>query len=99
MVGATLPQLLKIVTAFTVAHSIALSLAVLGFVDLPSRWVESAIAVSITYVAAENIWRGRASLGSRWLHQCGWAPAFRRGVSTAAALTGFVWFVQRVPGA
>ena len=67
MVGAGLPQLLKIVTAFTVAHSITLSLAVLGVVDVPSRWVESAIALSITYVAAENVWRGRASLGSRWL--------------------------------
>ena len=155
MVGATLPQLLKIVTAFTVAHSITLSLAVLGIVDLPSRWVESAIALSITYVAAENIWRGRASLGSRWLvtfgfglvhglgfasaltelhlpranlaaslvgfnlgveigqlsvillatlaldaiRQYGWAPVFRRRVSAAAALTGFVWFVQRVFGA
>ncbi len=155
MVGAALPQLLKIVTAFTVAHSITLSLAVLGLVDLPSRWVESAIALSITYVAAENIWRGRAALGSRWLvtfgfglvhglgfasaltethlpranvaaslvgfnlgveigqvsvillatlaldgiRQYGWAPAFRRRVSAAAALTGFVWLVQRALGA
>lgn len=155
MVGAGLPQLLKIVTAFTVAHSITLSLAVLGVVDLPSRWVESAIALSITYVAVENVWRGRASLGSRWfvtfgfglvhglgfasaltelhlpranlaaslvgfnlgveigqvsvillatlaldaIRQYGWAPAFRRWVSAAAALTGFVWFVQRLFGA
>lgn len=85
MVGAALPQLLKIVTAFTVAHSITLSLAVLGVVDLPSRWVESAIALSITYVAAENIWRGRASLGSRWLVTFGFGLV--HGLGFASALT------------
>jgi hypothetical protein len=37
-------DVLKIVTAFTVAHSITLSLATLGVVELPSRWVEAAIA-------------------------------------------------------
>jgi hypothetical protein len=42
------------VTAFTVAHSITLSLAVLDVVQLPSRFVEAAIAASIVYVAAEN---------------------------------------------
>lgn len=85
MVGATLPQLLKIVTAFTVAHSITLSLAVLGLVDLPSRWVESAIALSITYVAAENVWRGRGSLGSRWLVTFGFGLV--HGLGFASALT------------
>jgi hydrogenase/urease accessory protein HupE len=101
MVGAALPQLLKIVTAFTAAHSITLSLAVLGVVDVPSRWVESAIALSITYVAAENVWRGRASLGSRWLvtfgfglvHGLGFASALTElhlpRVNLAASLVGF----------
>lgn len=46
-----LVNLLKVVTAFTVAHSITLSLAVLGVVELPSRLVESAIALSIILVA------------------------------------------------
>jgi hydrogenase/urease accessory protein HupE len=49
--------LLKIITAFTVAHTLTLALAALGVVSLPSRFVESAIAVSIIYVAAENLWR------------------------------------------
>lgn len=44
----------KIVTAFTVSHSITLSLAALQIVDLPSRWTETAIALSIIYVAVEN---------------------------------------------
>jgi hydrogenase/urease accessory protein HupE len=46
--------LFAMVTAFTVAHSITLSLAVLDVVQLPSRFVEAAIAASIVYVAAEN---------------------------------------------
>jgi hydrogenase/urease accessory protein HupE len=44
----------KIVTAFTVSHSVTLSLAALELVNLPSRWVEIAIALSIIYVAVEN---------------------------------------------
>ena len=49
-------QVFKIVTAFTVAHSITLSLAVLGAVDLPSRLVESAIAASVVIAALNNIY-------------------------------------------
>ncbi len=85
MVGASLRQLLKSVTAFTVAHSITLSLATLGLVDLPSRWVESAIALSITYVAAENVWRGSASIGTRWLVTFGFGLV--HGLGFASALT------------
>jgi len=46
----------KIVTAFTIAHSITLSLATLGVVQLPSRWVESAIAASVALAALNNVW-------------------------------------------
>lgn len=46
---------IKIVTAFTVAHSITLIVAALGWISLPVRLVESAIALSIAYVAVENI--------------------------------------------
>lgn len=49
--------LVKIVTAFTIAHTITLALAALGVVALPSRLVESVIALSIVYVAAENLWQ------------------------------------------
>jgi hydrogenase/urease accessory protein HupE len=44
----------KIVTAFTVAHSITLSLAALDIVRIPSAIIEPAIAASIVYVAVEN---------------------------------------------
>lgn len=49
-------DVLKIVTAFTLAHSITLSLATLGFISLPSRWVESAIAASVLLAALNNIY-------------------------------------------
>ena len=44
-----------IVTAFTLAHSITLTLAALGFVQLPSRLVESAIALSVILAAVNNV--------------------------------------------
>lgn len=58
-------DVLKIVTAFTVAHSITLTLATLGVVSMPSRWIESAIAVSVIVAALNNLYpmvRGR-----RWI--------------------------------
>jgi hypothetical protein len=48
-------DVLRIVTAFTVAHSLTLSLAALGVVTLPSRLVESAIAASVVLAAANNV--------------------------------------------
>lgn len=53
----SLKQYASIITAFTLAHSITLTLAVLGWITLPSRVVESVIALSICYVALENIFR------------------------------------------
>lgn len=48
-------QVLKIVTAFSVAHSITLSLAAVDVLVLPSRWVESAIAFSVIVAAANSL--------------------------------------------
>lgn len=48
-------EVLKVVTAFTLAHSITLSLAVLGYVSLPSRLVESVIAASVVLAALNNL--------------------------------------------
>ena len=48
-------DVVRIVTAFTVAHSITLTLATLGVVTLPSRWVESAIAASVMLAALNNL--------------------------------------------
>lgn len=65
LVGGRFLELVKIVTAFTVAHSVTLILAALRIVTLPSRLIESAIALSIAYVAAENLFRAR--LEKRWM--------------------------------
>jgi hydrogenase/urease accessory protein HupE len=54
VLGRRFWPLVKVVTAFTVAHSITLTFAVLGIVTLPSALVEALIAASIVYVAAEN---------------------------------------------
>jgi len=51
-----LTEVLWVVTAFTVAHSITLTLAALQIIELPSRLVESAIAASVVLAAANNLW-------------------------------------------
>jgi len=55
-VRASSIEVIKIVTAFTLAHSITLTLATLGMVTLPSRVVESAIALSVVVAALNNLW-------------------------------------------
>ena len=55
-VGIAIREVLWVVTSFTAAHSITLSLAALGLVSLPSRLVESAIALSVVLAAANNLW-------------------------------------------
>lgn len=58
-------DVLKIVTAFTVAHSITLTLAALNLLALPSRLVESAIAASVILAALNNLFP--LFQGRRWL--------------------------------
>jgi hydrogenase/urease accessory protein HupE len=55
LLGGTIRQLATVVTAFTVAHSITLSLAALNLVSPPARIIEPAIALSIVYVGADNL--------------------------------------------
>lgn len=57
---------LKVITCFTVAHSITLAVATLDLVQVPARWVEPLIAVTIIYVGVENILRHGEPRG-RWL--------------------------------
>lgn len=64
-------RILKTITAFTLAHSITLSLAAMGYVDFPTPPVEAAIALSIVFLAVEIIknLNGKQSLTSKkpWL--------------------------------
>ena len=55
LLGGSVLRLLGIVSAFTVGHSITLSLAALNIVAPPARIVEPAIALSIVYVGADNL--------------------------------------------
>jgi hypothetical protein len=76
-------DVVRIVTAFTVAHSITLTLAVLDLVALPSRLVESVIALTVILAAANNIWpvmrerRWLAAFGFGLFHGFGFAGALR----------------------
>jgi len=55
LLGGSLRQLILVVTSFTIAHSITLSLAALNIVTPPARLIEPAIALSIVYVGADNL--------------------------------------------
>jgi len=63
--GGSLLQLLKIITAFTLAHSVTLGAAAFDLVTLPSTLVEAVIALSIAYVAFENLFP-RFAVSHRW---------------------------------
>ena len=92
--------LAKIVTAFTIAHSVTLSLAVLDLVTLPDRLVEAVIALSIAAVAAETLFM-QTTVRRRWIvsfcfglvHGFGFSSAVRElglpAQSLALALFGF----------
>ncbi len=92
-------DVLKIVTSFTVAHSITLSLATLGVVSLPSRWVESAIAASVVLAALNNVvpvFRGRrwtVAFGFGLIHGFGFASVLADlGLPQGALLLALVGF-------
>lgn len=71
-------RLVKTVTAFTVAHSITLALAALGFVHAPQAPVEATIALSIVFVAAEIL---RARAGPEGIAtRAPWVVAFTFGL-------------------
>lgn len=59
LLGGTLRQLLKIVTAFTLAHSVTLALATLGILNPSARVIEPLIALSIVFVGLHAIWELR----------------------------------------
>jgi hypothetical protein len=77
--SAAFGNVLKIVTSFTVAHSLTLGLATFGVVKLPSRFVESMIAASVILAALHNffpILKGKgwlAAFGFGLIHGFGFA--------------------------
>ena len=79
-------KLIKTVTAFTVSHSITLTAVTLGFVNVPTKPVETVIALSIVFVAAEILqWkRGRVGLAYR----APWVVAFAFGLIHGLGFAG-----------
>jgi hydrogenase/urease accessory protein HupE len=106
LLGGTLIELVKIVTAFTIAHSVTLALAALDIVAPSPRIVEPLIAASIVYVGVENLWalrtsRAASALRHRWMitfafglvHGFGFASVLRElELPRAVLATGLVSF-------
>jgi len=82
--GPALWELIKVISAFTVSHSVTLSLSVLGIVSLPSRLVESGIALSVIVAALNNIYP--VVTNRVWL--VAFAFGFIHGLGFASALAG-----------
>jgi hypothetical protein len=98
-VRGPLIDVLKTVTAFTLAHSITLSLAVLNILSLPSRLVESGIALTVVFASLNNLWpvvrdyRWLAAFAFGLIHGFGFAAALKdlglSAGSLAISLFGF----------
>src|SRR6185436_149898 len=80
-----IPRILKIVTGFTIAHSITLALATLGIVNPPARIIEPLIALSVLYVGVDNLrtkrgptdYRALIAFGFGFIHGFGFAGVLR----------------------
>jgi HupE / UreJ protein len=106
LLSPRLKPLLLQITAFTVAHSITLGLSIYGIVSLPSRIVEPLIALSIAYVAIENLatrelkpWRLALVFMFGLLHGLGFAGVLRElGLPRDEFLTALLTFNLGVEG-
>ena len=100
LLSARLKPLVLQVSAFTIAHSITLGLSMYGIVSLPSRVVEPLIALSIAYVAVENLvtrelkpWRIALVFMFGLLHGLGFAGVLRElGLPRGEFLTALLTF-------
>lgn len=106
LLSTRLRPLLLQVTSFTVAHSLTLALSMYGVVSLPPRLVETLIALSIAYVAVENLftselkpWRPALVFAFGLLHGLGFAGVLRElGLPRAEFATALVTFNLGVEG-
>ena len=98
ILAGSLGEMARVVTGFTVAHSVTLALAVLGFVHPEAAAVEAVIGFSVALVAAENAWalggRGRAIPAATVavLVVCGALALLGVGNVPAAVLLGLALF-------
>lgn len=99
LVGDSFGTVTKIITSFTLAHSITLTLAALDVVQMPASVIEPLIAISIVYVGLENVFH--RDLQRRWLltftfglvHGFGFASVLRElGISGGGAVVPLLSF-------
>lgn len=101
----TFGEIAKIVTSFTVAHSITLSLATLNVIQISPMIIEPLIALSIVFVGLENLWKKQ--INKRWIltyffgliHGFGFASALQeigigKGIGVAIPLLSFNFGVE-----
>ncbi len=83
-------MLVKTITAFTIAHSITLAIATLGYAEAPALPLNAAIALSILFLGPEIVrsWRGETSLTIRHPWVVAFAFGLLHGFGFAGALTG-----------
>src|SRR6185295_3052357 len=100
LLSPRLKTMLLQVTAFTIAHSITLGLSMYGIVSLPPRVVEPLIALSIAYVAIENLvtselkpWRLALVFAFGLLHGMGFAGVLKElGLPRSEFVTALISF-------
>jgi hypothetical protein len=94
-------MLIKTITAFTLAHSITLALATFGLVDVPSRPVEAAIALSIAFLGAEILRtrQGRPGLTASRPWVAAFAFGLLHGLGFAGALAELGLAAREIPPA
>jgi hypothetical protein len=90
MLVPNLRTLLWTITSFTLAHSLTLAAATLGWVHVPQQPVEAVIALSILFVAMEIVhWRqGRPGITRRWPWLVAFTFGLLHGFGFAGALSG-----------
>jgi hypothetical protein len=82
----TLRSTAIVITAFTIAHSITLIAAAMGYVELPSGFVEAVIALSIAYTAAEDVVKPDVT----WRYWLTFAFGLIHGLGFAGTLAGLL---------
>ncbi|MGC4014805.1 MAG: HupE/UreJ family protein [Luteolibacter sp.] len=94
-------RLVLTITAFTLAHSVTLAMSVLGQLRLPTGLVDTIVAMSIVFLAVENVyaWRGRETLAAKkpWLVSFGFGLV--HGLGFAGALNSLGLPTAEIPSA